>query len=277
MLFRVFRRAAVFRNLLWDVLDTLQNRRDPLIPPRHIAGQVLSATSRSFHADYRQVGQEFVRIFRDTAGVRPDAQILEIGSGTGRIAAALTEYLGKEGHYTGIDVSKAPVDWCQKHITSRFPNFEFIHVDVTNLHYNPAASTSAAKYKLPFADAAFDFVYLTSVFTHMRPAEVDNYLGEIQRVLKPEAYCLMTAFLLNEAARSLIQKGGTKYTFQHNLGGYYAEWADLPERAVAFDETTFRKLIADNRLALVEPIHFGKWAGRSEGLSAQDIILVKRV
>jgi ubiquinone/menaquinone biosynthesis C-methylase UbiE len=52
----------------------------------------------------------------------------------------------------------------------------------------------AAQYPFPFADSSFDFVYLVSVFTHMLPADMEHYLSEISRVLKPAAKCAVSFF-----------------------------------------------------------------------------------
>jgi ubiquinone/menaquinone biosynthesis C-methylase UbiE len=39
---------------------------------------------------------------------------------------------------------------------------------------------------------------MKSLFTHIRPAEVENYLREMARVLKPGGRCLAAFFMLNE-------------------------------------------------------------------------------
>ncbi|HXV42478.1 MAG TPA: class I SAM-dependent methyltransferase, partial [Anaerolineae bacterium] len=49
-----------------------------------------------------------------------------------------------------------------------------------------------------------------------------------------------------------------------------------PESAVAYDETFLRQLLVQNGLELAEPVHYGAWSGRRDGLSYQDILLVRR-
>ena len=98
---------------------------------------------------------------------------------SGRIALALTEYLAPSARYEGFDVVEAGITWCRDEITPRYPNFRFTHVDLYNRSYNPGGRVHAAEMRFPYGDEQFDFVYLTSVFTHMLPADVERYLGEV--------------------------------------------------------------------------------------------------
>ena len=68
------------------------------------------------------------------------------------------------------------VQWCEQQITSRYPNFKFRHVDIFNKHYNPDGSVLPSQWKFPYSDAEFDFVYLISIFTHMLPDAMQNYV-----------------------------------------------------------------------------------------------------
>ena len=111
--------------------------------------------------------------------------MLEPGCGTGRMAEPLTRYLGPAGSYDGFDVVRTAIDWCESNIASQHPNFHFRHVDVLNHVYNPKGRLDPEAFEFPYPDEAFDFVFLTSVFTHMRPPEMRHYLGQIRRVLRP--------------------------------------------------------------------------------------------
>jgi hypothetical protein len=70
-------------------------------------------------------------------------------------------------------------EWCQGNISSKYPNFRFQLADVYNTEYNPGGTHRASEYESPYEDESFDFVILTSAFTHMLPEEVSNYLSEI--------------------------------------------------------------------------------------------------
>src|SRR5437660_12267383 len=115
------------------------------------------------------------------------------------MARPLTKYL-KGGSYEGIDIVARSVQWCQRTYASRYPNFRFHFADIYNKVYNPDGKHQASEYRLPFETSSFDFVFLTSVFTHMLPQYMEHYLSEVVRVLKPSNRCLITYFLINAAA-----------------------------------------------------------------------------
>jgi SAM-dependent methyltransferase len=121
--------------------------------------------------DFKRIGNDFLGYFK-ASGLRPDSRVLDIGSGIGRMAVPLTRYLTSE--YNGLEIVAEGVDWCQRQISSRFPNFHFTRADVYNKHYNPTGRYQARDYRFPYEDSSFDFVFLTSVFTHMLAGDVDQ-------------------------------------------------------------------------------------------------------
>ena len=48
--------------------------------------------------------------------------------------------------------------------------------------------------------------------------EVEHYLSEIARVLKPGGRCLISFFLLNEESLGLIARGKSTIDLRHELG-----------------------------------------------------------
>ena len=120
--------------------------------------------------------------------------MLDIGCGIGRMAVPLTRYLNEQGSYEGFDIVAEGIDWCTKKITPKYPRFSFHLADVYSQKYNPEGTFSASEYPFPFKDESFDLVFLTSVFTHMLPPDVENYMKEISRVLKRNGSCLITFF-----------------------------------------------------------------------------------
>ncbi len=95
------------------------------------------------------------------------------------MAVELTGYLSNAGEYWGFDVGARGIQWCQTHITPRFPNFHFWRSDIYNKAYNPRGKIASREFKFPYSNAYFDFAFLTSVFTHMLLPDVKHYLGEI--------------------------------------------------------------------------------------------------
>jgi ubiquinone/menaquinone biosynthesis C-methylase UbiE len=250
--------------------------RDVLLPPKWLH----SVSSPDLNASldykiYQQTGEEFFRYFVNIGGVQPNQRVLDVGCGTGRMALPLTKYL-KDGSYVGIDIVASSVKWCQKTYTPRHPNFRFHFSDIQNTVYNPAGECRASEYSFPFESSSFDFVFLTSVFTHMLPQDRDNYLSEVVRVLKRDGRCLITYFLLNKESLGLIDAKISLETFKYDLPGCRVRNPDVPEAVVAYDESSIRSSYKTHGLDLSEPIYFGKWCGRKNGLSWQDMIVATK-
>ncbi|HEY8506433.1 MAG TPA: class I SAM-dependent methyltransferase [Gemmataceae bacterium] len=223
--------------------------------------------------DFEAVGEEFLRYFVEFAGLTPHDRVLDVGCGLGRMAVPLTRYLSRKGRYHGFDIVAEHIDWCQSRITPRFPHFRFLHADVFNTSYNPAGRYLPREYSFPYPDGAFDLAVLTSVFTHMLPADVGHYLAEIARVLKPGGRCLATFFLLNAEARELIASGRGQMAFAYPADGYRTVNPDRPEDAVAFEEQSVREMFRRGGLEVREPVRYGSWCGRGTFVSFQDIVI----
>jgi ubiquinone/menaquinone biosynthesis C-methylase UbiE len=251
-----------------DVLNFVLGRRDPLTPPK---GKVFFGGG-----PFEEIGEEFLRHFIELGNLKPDERVLDLGCGIGRMAVPLTSYLGDRGSYEGFDVYPKGISWCQENITSRYPNFRFRVADIRNKEYNPGGRFAASEYELPYNEASFDFVFLTSVFTHLLPNEVDNYLSEIRRVLAPGGRCLATFFLLNEESLDLLCSGSSTIDFKHDFGEYRTKNASTLEAAVAYPESFIRNLYSRHGLSIADPIRYGSWPGRTDFLTYQDIVVALR-
>jgi SAM-dependent methyltransferase len=222
------------------------------------------------------VGRDTLRQFIEVGGLRPGDRVLDVGCGVGRMALVLTGYLDATGGYEGFDIVGPGIDWCRTHVTPRFPQFRFQKADVFNSDYNSQGRCDAAEYTFPYADASFDFVFLTSVFTHMLPAAVENYLFEIARVLKPGGRCFTTFFLWNRETAALVRSGNRLYSFPYDQGVYRVERRLRPEAVVAYDEGYALSLLARYGFEVQGPVHYGSWSGRQGCFSGQDVIVASR-
>jgi SAM-dependent methyltransferase len=111
---------------------------------------------------------------------------------------------------------------------------------------------------------------------HMRPAEVDNYLREVARLLKNKGRCLATFFLLNEQQARLAREGKNALKFDYGQGVWRYRYEHSPESAVAYEESYVLELLDKHALTLKAPIYYGHWSGREDGLSFQDILLLEK-
>jgi ubiquinone/menaquinone biosynthesis C-methylase UbiE len=221
---------------------------------------------------FKTDGEAFLSACKQICGLRPDEKVLDVGCGIGRKTVALTQYLTSEARYEGIDIVQSGIEWCDKAIHSRFPNFRFHHIDVYNKYYNPQGTCLASEYRFPFADQAFDCVIATSVFTHMLPDDLANYLKEIHRVLRPGGRSFITYFLLNDESMRLIESGDSTLDFTYGTDRYRTVSATVPESAVAYYETWIRDLYQEIPMR-IECIAYGSWCARQRHLGYQDHVL----
>lgn len=222
---------------------------------------------------FEGIGQAFCAHLVDPGGLRPGDRVLDGGCGAGRIAIPLTRYLGAHGSYDGLDIVPGAIQWCQRHITARDPRFRFHLADIRSQTYNPRGGSDAAVYRFPFPDDAFDFVLLTSVFSHLLPAALANYASQIARVLRPGGGVFATFFLITEAALANIERSLSKLAFVPHAEGFFSRKDEAPEDAIAYREEHIREVFARNGLRIREPIHYGGWSGREDGFEFQDVVL----
>jgi SAM-dependent methyltransferase len=209
---------------------------------------------------YRFAGERNVEGFKELAGLKPDAAFLDIACGCGRVARALTEYFGPTAKYEGFDAAKKPVEWAQSAITPKFPNFRFRTADTFNKRYNPAGKTGASDLIFPYGDDTFDFAFAGSLYTHMLPEEVANFVSETKRVLKPGGTTFATFCLLNERTLPIVDAGKSMPRLIYKYGDCRVRTTDDPAHFIAHPESWVRSLYEKAGLSVVEPIERGTWA-----------------
>lgn len=165
-------------------------------------GVLIPAKHLRFGGRYFQKDDDFLSSARREAdrlvakcGLTLESSVLEVGCGPGRLPIGILDRVGEIRSYLGVDVSETPIRWCKRHITSRHPEFRFVHVDVENPRYNKGGHLKQEEFRLPLDADSVDVVYLYSVFSHLLPADIEPYLSEFSRVLKPTGRIFLTAFV----------------------------------------------------------------------------------
>lgn len=98
-------------------------------------------------------------------GLRPNGFVIDVGCGSGRLAAPLSTYL--QGGYLGTDVVPELLDYARQLVNR--PDWRFELVEGLTI---------------PSGDSSADVVCFFSVFTHLTHEESYRYLEEAKRVLR---------------------------------------------------------------------------------------------
>lgn len=249
-----------------DLIERFRGDYNAMVPPY---GQRF--TGYTGH-DFVDSGQGLVNVLAATAGLGPHSNVLDIGSGIGRCAIPLTSLITPPGSYDGLDIVARGVRWCATRITPEHPHFRFTHANIFNAEYNPGGTVKAAEYQLPYPDASFDIVFLYSVFTHMLTDDVEHYVAEIGRVLRPGGRLAATFLILDDESRALMQAGNGIYNFTYHEGPQWLleEGMASPELAIGYEEGYVRDVYARHGLD-VAGFYAGSWSGRPSMPGVEDL------
>lgn len=225
-------------------------------------------------ADFRQIGVDTLRSLIKIGHVTPDSKVLEIGSGIGRVALPLTQWLGTEGRYVGTDIVKHGVDWCKDNISSRYERFQFLLMDIYNEYYNPQGTQQIGD--LPFEAGYFDVAVFNSVFTHLVAGDTEAYLRLARKHLGKNGTLWGTWFIMDAEARDLVRMGRSSLPFILTGGTtFHLDERGVSTAAVAYNYDYLMSLFASNSF-VIEKLEMGKWCDRGiEFGGYQDLIVAR--
>ena len=222
------------------------------VPAAHIrlCGEAL-ANKQAYVETARREAQRLIANY----GFRPESSILDIGCGHGRLLVGLLSEM-RSVRYVGMDVSPSVIQWCRRHF-KKWPEPQFIHLDVFNERYHVSGSKLSKAFRFPLARASQDFIYLFSVFSHMREYDMKIYLRDFRRLLRPNGRVIFTAFTEENVPNVRINP--PNYIFKKCQGALHI---------VRYRRQYLFKMIADAGFQIV---HFGH---RTE-LDAQSLVVLK--
>lgn len=221
--------SRVFDIIPWLLFRELRN-----IPPNYMRIRI-GAGNRIFsnHLVYLNAARNFWYYMLGHGVVSSGSTIVDIGSGCGRYAHHMRDYVFKDEHFTGryhgIDIDTEMLDWCRKHFDAE--RFTFTHSSHTSKTYENSRPGERF-FTLPMEGGCADLVFSTSLYTHLLEEEADNYTREACRVLKPGGYMAMYVFSMTNPPPTF----GSRHTFAHRIGNAFVESVENPEAAVAYDE-----------------------------------------
>lgn len=256
-----------------DLKDKIQGKRHKYVPPR---GSIYTGSPANAE-NYLKQGLQQLASLKEHIQLHPNDHVLDIGSGIGRTAIALTNYLTAQGSYKGFDVVKLGVDWCDSKITKDFSNFEFKYVSLYNDLYN-TSDLKAENFTFPYENKAFNKIFTFSVFTHMQIDEIQNYFKEIDRVLQSEGLVFSTFFLYDDANENHISSTN-KFKFPIHKNGYRLMNEEVKSGNIAIHINKLKTMLDNESLQLIKVID-GFWKDRSlysEEASYQDMVVFKKL
>ena len=96
-----------------------------------------------------------------------------------------------------------------ENITSKYPNFRFIHADIQNDYYNPTGQGTTIDFRLPGDPDSFDIAVFASVFTHLNALDADAWLSHVFKALRPGGRVWSTWFCMDDEAIQSNKAGKT--------------------------------------------------------------------
>jgi ubiquinone/menaquinone biosynthesis C-methylase UbiE len=218
----------------FDLFPKLMYRELSKIPPNHMRIRVGVGNRILANQVIYVTGAKDFWMHCFHAGLcRLDSTIVDIGSGCGRYAHPLRDYRFKSerfsGRYVGIDIDQEMLDWCRQHYDC--DRFTFHRSSHASKAYRGSAD-GKPYFALPLQNETADFVFSTSLFTHLLENELVNYCRESCRVLKPGSCMAMQCFSMDH----LPPTYGDRHTFRFRMGPAHVESLEVPEAAVAYEE-----------------------------------------
>jgi len=159
-----------------QVRSSIQEMGCLLPPPTKLQKRVICRGFDQFFENGLATVREFDRIIEPTGrSLRSFESVLDFGAGCARILRPLRSYVGAAVKLYGTDIDTEAVEWCRQ-------NYSSLAVFDINDPWPP----------LKHANDSFDFVYCMSVFTHLPEDMQFKWLAELNRIVKPEGYLIVT-------------------------------------------------------------------------------------
>ena len=212
--------------------------------------------------DFEGSGGEYMAYLKVLCNLMPGDNVLDIGCGCGLMCLPVTEnptlpQFISPGHYVGLDINEALIDWCQRHLSNENTDFFWLG--------------GSQNFKMKASHGSFDVILAKSLFTHLLPSEVSEYLVEIKSLLNPlGGRGLLTFFLLNEGKR----EGRYKFERWDGFDHFSVERPTRARSAIAYKEEWILGHLEEVGFSI--DVYYGSWRGNNKGLSFQDIIIIRR-
>ncbi|MCG8413170.1 MAG: class I SAM-dependent methyltransferase, partial [Pseudomonadales bacterium] len=213
--------------------------------------------------------------------VNPDMKVLDFGSGCGRLAVPMMQFLSEQGAFVGVDIIPKLVAFTNEKIASQYENCSFYLSGDKNKLYDKFMDVQnqdlvPVKQLDEFAKSSFDIISAFSVFTHLTNEEASEYLKKFRSLIKPTGKIIISCFLINHSSRDYLRAGKSTIPFSDDVFKskdvyYYAHDGELT--AVGYEEENFQNIAFEAGLEPFVTYH-GHWCGRPIRHFYQDIVVL---
>lgn len=236
-----------------DIIPKLIWREFRKLPPNHLRVRV-GVGKRLFTNQimYLTHGYDLWMYAIAQGYVSFNSNIVEIGCGCGRRSHIMRDYGFYNDRYTGkylaVDIDREAVQWDRRHFDGRF---EFVVSSQTSESYRVNNQEGEEPFRIPAGDGSIDFMFGTSLLTHLLEDDMKEYFREGSRLLKPGRKMMMSCYCVD----SLSDVAKQRFTFRHRKGNSYVQNLRAPESAVAYESAFLVNAAREAGFASVEVLH----------------------
>lgn len=262
----------------------------PLVPPPLINfNQPTNHFSISrYIREFTERGHSNVLPFlKDLAQLNPSSVTLDFGCGLGRMASAFSTEGASCGLYYGWEPDPIALKWLEK-VYAQHDSFRFGGHPLTpsqtylskitqfpenNENDNMAIPEKESWHKFVRA-SKFDLIWTNSVFTHMFPSTTLEILKLFKEIAKPGSWIVNTFLAIDDHSERAMQAGYADRKLPLNVNGIRTYSAKNPLVCTAYTVDKINQIYTEVGLPQPE-IRFGSWAGRDNGVTYQDLVIVR--
>lgn len=224
---------------------------------------------------------------KDLAQLNPSSMTLDFGCGLGRLASAFSTEGESCGLYYGWEPDPIALKWLQK-VYNNQNSFRFGGHPLTpsqtylskitqfseNDENNNVAVPETESWLKFIRASKFDLIWTNSVFTHTFPSTTLELLKLFKEIAKPGSWIVNTFLAIDDHVERAMQAGYADRKLPLSVNGIrtYSEKNPLVCTAYTVDQITRLYM----KVGFPKPeIRFGSWAGRDNGVTYQDLVIVQ--
>ncbi len=217
--------------------------------------------------------------FLMTLGLNKTSVLLDYGCGLGRLGYAASRFLDESGQYIGYEPNQEALRFLRTAYEGK-RNFRFYgeelpsEEDYVAVHAGVRGRSGKSSLALDLRDVGriVDIQFSGSVTTHMWMPAINNLLGNLNAVVKPDGVCVNTWLIIDDFARYALSSGVADRKLPYVVDGAHTYSRENPLVCTAYDlgavEAAYEA--AGHR---IQKIYWGSWSGRENGVTYQDIVV----